>query len=308
MSTWTLADIPALSGTTALVTGGNSGIGWHTALELARAGAKVIITSRTSQKGEGAVAAIKEQVPQARVEYRLLDLANLDSVRRFAEPLADTLTLDLLVNNAGVMRIPARLATVDGFERQLATNFIGPFALTLLLLPALRRSSRPRVTTVSSVTAAKGKRRIDFDDPQGAHQYSAKDAYCQSKLADLMLMLELGRRCQAIGVPLVSNASHPGWSMTRLQTSGPGRSLNTLEKIAAHWLAQDAAHGALSTLRACTEVDSHSGDYYGPTGLLNFKGAPGLLALPAPALDKQAASQLWDRAEQWTGLCFRQAA
>lgn len=253
---WTTADIPSQQGRVAVVTGANRGIGWQTALELARAGAEVIVTARTEAKGRDAVMRIHRELPGAKVRCELLDLASLESVRGFAAKFGGEVRLDLLVNNAAVKRLPRRELTEDGFERQLGTNFLGPFALTLLLLPALQRSQSPRVTTVSSGAANMGLKRIKFEDMQWAKDYGPWTAYCQSKLADLMLTLELGRRCAVAGVGLVSNAAHPGFAKSNLPATGPGSEINAVERFAAWILSQDSARGALPTLRAATERDA----------------------------------------------------
>ena len=237
MSTWTIANIPPQTGKLAVVTGANSGIGWHTALELARAGCEVILTARSDSKGKQAVDQIKAAVPLAQVRYEILDLASLRSVRAFAARVGSERKIDLLVNNAGVMAVPQRELTEDGFERQLGTNFLGPFALTLLLMPVLGRSPVARVTTVSSGAANMGLKRINFEDLQWAKSYSLWKAYCQSKLADLLFMLELGKRSAAAGLNLVSNGAHPGFARTNLQTSGPGiKEMNAAMKFVASFL------------------------------------------------------------------------
>jgi NAD(P)-dependent dehydrogenase (short-subunit alcohol dehydrogenase family) len=302
MTKWTTAEIPSLQGTTAIVTGANSGIGWHTALELARAGAGVILASRTAAKGQDAVARIRREVPLATVRMEILDLASLKSVHAFAAAVGGEARLDLLVNNAGVMAVPVRQTTEDGFELQFGTNFLGPFALTGLLLPLLRRAPSPRVTTVSSGAANMGLRKINFDDLQWEKSYGPWKAYCQSKLADLMFALELGRRAAAAGATLLSDAAHPGYARTNLQTTGPGRPLNLLEK-AVEWIAsQDAAHGALPTLRAATAHDAAPGNYYAPARMFQLNGDPVLVPIPKPALDEAAARQLWDVSERLTGV------
>jgi NAD(P)-dependent dehydrogenase (short-subunit alcohol dehydrogenase family) len=302
MAKWTTAEIPSLQGTTAVVTGANSGIGWHTALELARAGAGVILASRTVAKGQDAVERIRRELPQAKIRMEILDLASLKSVRAFAASVGGEAKLDLLVNNAGVMAVPVRQATEDGFELQFGTNFLGPFALTGLLLPLLRRAPSPRVTTVSSGAANMGTRQINFDDLQWEKSYGPWKAYCQSKLADLMFALELGRRAAAAGLRLLSDAAHPGYARTNLQTAGPGRPLNLLEKT-VEWIAsQDAARGALPTLRAATAPDAVSGSYYAPDRMFQLNGDPVLVPIPKPAQNDAAARQLWDVSERLTGV------
>lgn len=297
---WTVADIPSQAGNLAVVTGANSGIGWHTALELARAGSGVILAARTEAKGHEAVALIQRQLPQAKVRAEVLDLASLQSVRAFAAKVGGEAKLDLLVNNAGVMSVPQRETTADGFELQLGTNFLGPFALTGLLMPTLLRAPSPRVTIVASGAAKWGMRRINFDDLQWERSYGPWKAYCQSKLADLLFMLELARRCAAAGIGLLSNAAHPGYARTNLHTSGPGRPQNSIEKIAASFMSQDAAHGALPTLRAATAMDAAQGSYYGPERMFQLKGDPVLVPVPKPARDEAASLKLWEVSEKLT--------
>jgi len=268
MEKWTVADIPSQAGNLAVVTGANSGIGWQTALELARAGSEVILAARTEAKGREAVELIRRHFPQAKVRAEVLDLASLQSVRAFAAKVGGEAKLDLLVNNAGVMSVPQRETTADGFELQFGTNFLGPFALTGLLMPALQRAASPRVTTVASAAAKLGMRRIKFDD------------------------------LQVIG--LLSNAAHPGYARTNLQTSGPGRPQNSIEKIIASFLSQDAAHGALSTLRAATAMDAAAGSFYGPDRLFQLKGDPVLVPVPKPARDEAASRTLWEVSEKLT--------
>ncbi len=305
MGKWTPADIPSLAGTLSVVTGANSGIGWYTALELARAGSEVILAARSEAKGRDAANRILRDAPRARVRPAILDLASLASIRDFAAAVDREPRLDLLVNNAGVMLVPERQTTRDGFELQFGTNFLGPFALTALLMPALRRAPLPRVTTVSSGAANMGTRRIRFEDLQWVDGYAAWKVYCQTKLADLMFALELGRRCAAAGIPLSSNAAHPGYARTNLQTSGPGRPLNLAERITEKMLSQDAFHGALPTLRAATALDARSGSYYGPDGVFQLRGDPVPIPIPKPAQDEAAARRLWEVATNLTGVTWR---
>jgi NAD(P)-dependent dehydrogenase (short-subunit alcohol dehydrogenase family) len=307
MAKWTIADIPSLRGRLAVVTGANSGIGWHTALELAGAGAEVILASRTESKGRDAMDRIRLQIPRAKVRAEVLDLASLRSVQSFAAGINREARLDLLINNAGVMAVPKRQVTEDGFELQFGTNFLGPFALTLALLPALIRSKSPRVTTVSSSAANLGLKKINFGDLQWERSYGPWRAYCQSKLADLMFALELGRRSASAGLPLVSNAAHPGYAPTNLQISGPQRQKNLGDKILEALMSHDAAHGALPTLRAAT-ADVVSGSYFAPDGMFQAKGDPIPVSIPKPAQNEAAARQLWETAETLTGASWRVAA
>jgi NAD(P)-dependent dehydrogenase (short-subunit alcohol dehydrogenase family) len=302
MSDWTKANIPSQIGKTAIVTGGNSGIGWNTALELARAGADVILAARDERKGPDAVERIKRQVPQGKVRFEKLDLASLRSIHAFAGRLSSEPRIDLLVNNAGVMSIPQRETTEDGFEKQFGTNYLGPFALTLLLLPLLQRSGRPRVTVVSSGAANMGSKKINFDDLQSEKSYGPWKAYCQSKLADLLFMSELGRRASQAGVPLLTDAAHPGWARTNLQTSGPGHEA-WISRFMSKFFSHDSAGGALPTLRAAT-TDAPQDSYFQPGGLFALKGAPVLTVLPKPANDLEAARRLWEISEKLTGVVW----
>jgi NAD(P)-dependent dehydrogenase (short-subunit alcohol dehydrogenase family) len=302
--TWTIANIPPQHGKLAVVTGANSGIGWHTALELARAGGEVILTVRSEAKGRDAMERLRREVPYANARSEILDLASLASVRKFAAKIGGESKLDLLINNAGVMRVPTRELTEDGFERQFGTNFLGHFALTGLLLPALLRAPSPRVTTISSIAAKFGLKRIQFADLQWEHGYDAWAVYSQSKLADLMFALELSRRCSARKLPMLSNAAHPGYSRTNLQTSGPGKPPGRAARFFETIAAQDAFHGALPTLRAATDPNAAPGSYYGPDGFFQLKGDPVPISIPEPAQDEAAAQKLWKIAEELTGVAF----
>ena len=218
---WTADDVPDLTGKRAVVTGATSGLGEATAVELARHGAHVVLTARDAARGEQAAARVRAAAPDASVEVGALDLADLSSVRAFAAGVVDRQgrePLDLLVNNAGVMAVPAR-RTVDGFELQIATNHLGPFALTGLLLPALLRRPGARVVTVSSFVHRFGSLRLG--DLMSEQSYDPWQAYYRSKLANLLFMRELGRRAEVAGVDLVSAAAHPGWARTNLQYVGP---------------------------------------------------------------------------------------
>jgi NAD(P)-dependent dehydrogenase (short-subunit alcohol dehydrogenase family) len=305
MNEWTPKDIPSQAGRFSVVTGANSGIGWHTALELARAGSEVVLAARSEEKGHDAVERLIAEAPGAKVRFERLDLADLASVRAFAGRIGSEPKLDLLVNNAGVMAVPKRQVTRDGFELQLGTNFLGPFALTALLMPVLARSTTPRVATVSSGAANLGKRRILFEDLQWEKGYGPWNAYCQSKLADLLFAAELARRSDRAGSALISVAAHPGYARTNLQRSGPERPTKSwAEKAMEAIMSQDAAGGALPTLRAATTLDARPGSYYAPSQLFGLKGAPVRIPLPKPARDETQAGRLWDVAEGLTGVTF----
>jgi NAD(P)-dependent dehydrogenase (short-subunit alcohol dehydrogenase family) len=245
--------IPDQHGRRILITGANSGIGYETALELARKGAEIIIPARSMEKANGAITRIKAEIPDANLLPALLDLASLASVRAFAEFITNKFpepSLDLLINNAGVMAVPNRELTADGFERQFATNYLGPFLLTSLLFPLLKKQQGTRIVTVSSGVANAAK--IEFDNLQSEREYKPMfGAYSQSKLADLIFQIELQRRLTAASSPILSVGAHPGYAITNLQSSGPAGeipfSFRIIEMILKPIASQDAAHGALPT-------------------------------------------------------------
>src|SRR5258708_24820607 len=223
MTGWSTVDIPPLNGKTAVITGATGGLGYETALALAGAGAQVVLTGRNDTKGRDALQTIRARVANARIVYENLDLASLASVADFGKRFASAhASLDLLINNAGVMALPQRQVTADGFEMQFGTNYLGHYALTAHLLPWLRRGHQPRVVSLSSLVHRWGA--IDFDDLQGSRSYAPHQAYGQSKLAMLMFALELQRRSDAAGWGLMSNAAHPGYARTDLIANGPGTS------------------------------------------------------------------------------------
>lgn len=304
MRHWTASDIPSQRGRTAVVTG-TGGLGFQTALALARADATVIIAGRNPSKGQAAVDQIRQEVPDARVEFGLLDLARLDSVRAFAEGLHGSLDgLDLLVNNAAVMAPPRRQSTADGFELQFGTNYLGHFALTARLLPLLRKGEQARVVTLSSL-AARGDAAIDFDDLQARQGYKPMQVYSQSKLACLMFALELQRRSEAAGWGIRSIAAHPGISRTDLvpNSAGPWSAPGMMRRF-MWFLFQPAAQGALPTLFAATSPQARGGAYYGPDRLSEVRGYPAAAAIPPQALDAAVAARLWSTSEALTGTTF----
>ena len=274
---WTAKDIPSQAGRRVLITGANSGIGWEAALELARRGAEIILPARTEAKANDAITRIRAQVPDAKLIPEILDLADLKSVYAFAKRVAEMFpgqSLDLLINNAGVMAVPTRELTVDGYERQFATNYLGPFALTALLFWSIKPQPGSRIVTVSSGVSNQGK--IEFDNLQSERRYSPMwQAYAQSKLADLVFQQELQRRLTATGSPILSTGAHPGYAVTNLQTSGPGENVPFLMRVGMAILkpiaSQDAAHGALPTLFAATSPEATPGGYYGPSGFQELK-------------------------------------
>jgi NAD(P)-dependent dehydrogenase (short-subunit alcohol dehydrogenase family) len=306
MARWTAADIPDQAGRIAVVTGANSGIGLVAARELARAGAHVVLAVRDTDRGEQAAGAVRAAAPAAEVETMQLDLADLSSVRSFAEAFGDRHDgLDLLVNNAGVMALPHR-RTADGFEMQLGTNHLGHFALTGLLLGRLLARPEPRVVTVASEAHKIGK--IDFDDLQSERRYQKWKAYGQSKLANLLFTFELGRRSDAAGTALRSVAAHPGYAATNLQSTGPRMAGSRLSErimaVANRVFAQDDEKGALPTLYAATVADLPSGTYVGPDGPFEMQGYPRPVKANSRARDEQTAHRLWETSEQLTGVTY----
>ncbi len=302
MAKWTASEIPPQHGKLAVVTG-TGGLGYEDALELARAGADVIIAGRNPKKGAEAVARIREAVPGAAIRFEQIDLANLQSVAAFAERLAGQGDrLDLLINNAGVMVPPERQLTEDGFELQFGTNYLGHFALTAHLLPLLRKGSDPRVVTLSSIAARNGQ--IDLTDLQ-SRTYVPMQAYSQSKLACLMFAFELQRRSAAGNWGISSVAAHPGISRTDLLHNGPGRrSATGLARSLLWFVFQPAAQGALPTLYAATSPQAQPGAYYGPDTFGEVRGYPKLSKTPQQALDQTVARQLWEASEQLASVRF----
>jgi NAD(P)-dependent dehydrogenase (short-subunit alcohol dehydrogenase family) len=313
-SGWTVADIPTQAGRRALITGANSGIGYHTALELARKGARVLLACRSKERGDAALARLLTEVPDASAEVVLLDLASLESVCAFgAVELSLGEPLDLLINNAGVMAPKKRQQTEDGFEVQFGTNVMGHFALTAVLLPALvcaavSHRQRPRVVTLASIAHKQG--RLNFDDLLSAKNYGPMVAYRQSKLADLMFAFELDRRLRAAAPPIsgvMSLAAHPGVANTNLFQVGK---FNPIERLVRHGLGaaigallNTDAQGVVPTLFAATSPDVADGGYYGPQGLLEMRGGDVGPAKVAPqALDQTAAMHLWSECERLTGI------
>lgn len=304
-ASWTPAVIPSQAGRLALVTGANSGLGFHTTVGLARVGAEVILAVRDVNKGLAAADRVRREVPRARLSVERLDLAQLDSVRAFAERWTGR-PLHLLIANAGVMAVPVRQTTADGFELQFQTNFLGHFALGAAMLPSLRAARSARVVTLASVAHRSG--RMDFADLQGERGYQPWKAYSQSKLAMLMWALELQRRSEGEGWGVTALSAHPGYARTELQTTGPnlGRPMPALARKAIALvepaISQSAADGALPVLRAATDPDAQGGSYWGPSGLLELKGSPGPAKIGAQARDAGAARRLWEEAERLAGV------
>lgn len=302
--TWTTAGIPDLTGTTAIITGANSGIGLAAAEQLAAHGAAVTLAVRDRVRGEAAAQRI-EALATGPVEVAPLDLADLASVRDFAKAWSDGHPdgLDVLVNNAGVMAIPRR-ETADGFEMQLGTNHLGHFALTGLLVDSLNPDAR--VVTVSSGAHRFG--RMSFDDLHSERGYQKWRAYGQSKLANILFALELHRRATQAGVPVRSIGVHPGYAATNLQRVGPemsgDRISGFLVGLANRYLAQSAEAGAWPTLMAATDPDVPGGTFLGPTQWRGQRGAPGYETPSDAARDPGSARRLWAESTRLTGVTY----
>jgi len=304
MADWTASDIPSMAGRVAVVTGATSGIGLETVRELARRGARVILAARNEVKAAGVLADLWKELPDADLIFHHLDVSSLDSVRSFAEwCLARDETLHLLINNAGIMMVPYGV-TVDGNEQQLATNHLGHFALTGLLLPALERATAARVVTVSSIAHKQAD--IDFDNLQyaGGKAYTPTRAYRRSKLANLLFAFELDRRLNAAESSVVSLAAHPGVSDTNLGNENSDQLWWKLLRPVASVLLQGADAGALPTLRAATDPDAVGGQYYGPQRLGESTGAPELASSTALARNLDVARQLWEASTDITGVSY----
>jgi len=297
--------VPDQTGKRVIVTGANSGTGQEAARRLAEAGAHVIMAVRTVAKGDQARAGILARHPGASLEVRRVDLADLASVREFSDGLLDDATpVDLLVNNAGVMAPPARMTTADGFELQFGSNFLGPFALTLRLLPVVLAAPAPRVVTMSSGAANYG--RIHFDDLEWERRYSANFAYAQSKLADLMMSLRLAAIAVERDWNLMSNAAHPGFTRTNLQTAGASLGRDKPKRTmfnSLHFLpSQEVGPGTEPLLYAATSPSAVSGGYYGPGRMMGLVGPTTFVRPPRRARDTAAAARLWTEAERLTGV------
>ena len=299
---WTAKDIPRQDGRVFVVTGANSGLGFATARELARKGASVLMAVRNEQKGRQALKEIKDEIPVADVQLRSIDLADLDSVRAFAAAVP---TVHVLVNNAGVM-MPPRSLTKQGFEVQFGANHLGHFALTGLLLPALRRAgghgTDARVVTVSSGLHRGGS--IHFDDLDGATTYSPTAFYSQSKFANVLFGLELDRRLRQAGEPIRSLLAHPGYAATNLQSSGPTGPMKFFMRIGNAVVAQSADMGALDQLYAATDPGAESGEFIGPRRMREQRGTPTVVQPDPNATDPALARRLWDLSEELTGVQY----
>lgn len=293
-------EVPDQTGKHAVVTGSNSGTGKEAARGLAGAGASVILAVRSLEKGEKAAAEIRSRFPAADISVRQLDLADLASIKEFADGLiADGRPLDLLLNNAGVMMLPQRYETADGFEMQFGTNFLGHFALTLQLLPLLLKARAPRVVTMSSGNQAP----IDFDNLNWEHDYDANGAYGRSKLADLLFSRQLARVATEKGWPLMSLGAHPGNASTEIFNNGAQYGDKPILPIRIAWRItpqHSAAAGAAPELMAATSSTAVQTGYYGPK--FGLVGPPAEAKVSKDGQDTDLAARLWDEAEKLTGV------
>jgi NAD(P)-dependent dehydrogenase (short-subunit alcohol dehydrogenase family) len=299
MGKWTTADIPDQTGRTAVITGANTGLGYETATALAAKGAHVVLAVRSLEKGKAAADLIARAHPGASVAIQELDLTSLDSIRAAADQLrADHESIDLLINNAGVMTTP-KSTTKDGFELQFGTNHLGHFAFTGLLLDRVLAAPGSRVVTVSSQGHRFARNGIRFDDLQWENGYSRIGAYGQAKLANLMFTYELQRRLQ--GTNTIAVAAHPGGSNTELVRNSPAV-FRSIADAVGPLLFQSAEMGALPTLRAATDPGVLGGQYYGPDGFGEQRGYPKVVASSVASHDTEAQRRLWAVSEELTSV------
>jgi NAD(P)-dependent dehydrogenase (short-subunit alcohol dehydrogenase family) len=300
MTKWTTANIPDQTGRTAVVTGANTGLGYQTAAALAAKGAHVVLAVRNTDKGNEAAARIADATPGASVAVQALDLTSLASIRQAAEELrANHTTIDLLINNAGVMMTP-KSTTKDGFELQFGTNHLGHFALTGLLLDRIVAAPGSRIVTVSSVGHRFARSGIRFEDLQWEKDYSRVGAYGQAKLANLMFTYELQRRLQ--GTDTIAAAAHPGGSRSELTRNLP-RLVQAVSRVLEP-LYQGPDMGALPTLRAATDPGVVGGQYFGPDGFAEQRGYPVVVASSRVSHDIGAQQRLWAVSEELTGVTY----
>lgn len=304
---WNNDDIPDLTGRIVVVTGAKSGTGFQASKVLASKGAEVIMTCRSLEKGEAAATEIRDEYPNATVRVMELDLADLSSVRSFAEEFVQNHTsLDILFNNAGVMQTPP-YKTADGFELQFGTNHLGHFALTGLLLKPLLQANEARIVTMSSMASSNGK--IHFDDINLEQKYGRTKAYSQSKLANLLFAYELQRKFEQKNASAISVAAHPGYTATNLQFAGPGmeggrRHFARMYRITNKIMAQGVEMGALPILCAATDPTVEGGDYIGSRRLRGARGHPKKVRSSKRSYNEDDARQLWEISEQLTGVKY----
>jgi NAD(P)-dependent dehydrogenase (short-subunit alcohol dehydrogenase family) len=296
---WSLDMIPDLAGKTAIITGGNVGLGFKSALELSRKGVEVVIACRSAEKGEEAIARIKAELPSARLQVITLDLLDRDSIRHFADQFQHHhARLHILMNNAGVVNLPELHRTSEGWEMHMATNHLGHFALTGMLAPMLLATEKARVVTLSSGAYRSGT--VDFEDFHWQKRpYSRMSAYGDSKLANLVFAHQLQRYFEQAGVDALSVSAHPGLTATeRQQSIGIGGRL-------ARWMASPVAKGCRSQLLAATATDIQAGDFWGPK--FGIWGPPSRISLKPGTVTDSLAQKLWDHSAELTGISYPRA-
>ena len=298
--TWTLDQAPTQNGRLALITGANIGLGFETAMALASKGCELVLACRNMEKAEAAKVAILAKHTKTKVTCMQLDLSSLKSVRAFATAFTERYSkIDLLINNAGIMMPPFSLSE-DGFESQLAANYIGHFALTGLLLPLVVKTPSSRIVSLSSMAHRWGN--IRFDDPNFKNGYNKREAYGQSKIACLMFAYELNRRLAKAGYTTLSVAAHPGVAATNLTQHLPAF-LNLFTPLMGLVL-NNASDGALPTLYAALGDDIKGGDYCGPKDMRQMRGAPIKVGSNRASRDETAATKLWAMSEVMSGVKF----
>lgn len=304
---WSLNDMPVQKGKSVMVTGANSGLGFHTSKGMAIKGARVIMACRNLEKGELARHRILECKPEVEPELWKLDLSSLSSVRSFTEMffLSGNEGPDVLINNAGLMAIPYQL-TSDGFEMQFGVNYLGHYALTALLWQGMREKKGARIVNVSSLAHRFGKMR--FQDINWGQSYSKWGAYGMSKLSNLLFSLELARKLKESDSGVTSAAAHPGYADTSLQANGMlmagAKRRAGFYTLANRLVAQSGEMGALPILYAATAPDVEQGSYYGPSGLLRLKGWPKIEKPDPRRATPEAARKLWELSENLSGIHF----
>ncbi len=303
MENWIKKNIPDMSGKLVVITGANSGLGYESAKILAQHDARVIMAGRNESKLSAAKERILNHTSGADIETEILDLADLSSVKAFAEAMRLKFSrIDILMNNAGVMATP-HAKTKDGFELQFGTNHLGHFALTAGLFPLLRNTSGSRIVTISSLAARSGA--IQFDDLMLEKNYNRMKAYRQAKLANLMFALELNERLMHSDYKTISLSAHPGMAETNLfYNMKPPWILRIIGNAIMPMITQSAAKGALPQLYAATSPDAEAGGYYGPEGKKEYKGYPTNAYIPEAAKNKETREKLWKESEELTGVKF----
>jgi len=295
---WTIEQIPDLTGKVTIVTGANSGIGYETAKALAAKGATVIMACRNAAKANQAIASVRQEVAEARLELIQLDLADLTSITDFANSFkAKYSRLDILINNAGIMIPPQLNKTADGFESQFGINHLGHFALTAQLMDVIRTTPNAKVVNVSSIAHRLGTGTINFDNLNSENKYKPMPAYAQSKLANLLFTRQLNHFFKDNSIDAVATAAHPGWTATELQKdAGFYKLLNPI-------FAQKQPMGALPTLYAAIE-NLEANAFVGPSGWQELRGHPKLVGMTDAAKDDVLAKRLWDVSTELTGISY----